>query len=270
MKKNIFTIIVLVIVIALLGYVGYGYVKTLTSKVQNPKVTMEIEGYGTVEMELYPDQAPNTVKNFIYLIQKGYYNGKVFSGVDTNCVYAGKTTADEIENAKMSLIDDSIEAGSEADKDYSIEGEFVANGYEGNTLKHEKGVLSMCRVDYSQYSSSLVKQSFNSANAQFCIITEGERGLNGLYAAFGRVTKGMDIIEIISKLDTKKTTTENEDGTITEVEDVQGTMKSFEKMPVITSMTVDTFGVDYGKPVVSEAFDYYTYMYNQYTQAYGN
>lgn len=263
MKKNIFTIIVLVIVIALLGYLGFGYVRALTTKVQNPIVTMEIEGYGTIEMELYPDQAPNTVKNFINLIQKGYYNGKVFSGVDNNCVYAGKTDKDEIENAKMSMVNSSIEAGSTEDKDYSIAGEFIANGYEGNTIKHEKGVLSMCRIDYTQYSSSLVKQSFNSANAQFCVLINDERGLNGMYAAFGRVTKGMDIIEIISKLDTKKD--ESAESTTTE-DSEYGELKSFDKMPVIKSATVDTFGVDYGMPEVSEAFDYYTYMYNYYSQ----
>lgn len=263
MKKNILTIIILLVVIALLGYLGYGYVRAFTNKVQNPIVTMEIEGYGTIEMELYPDQAPNTVKNFIWLIQKGYYDGKVFSGVDKNCLYAGKTAEDKVENAKMSLVDESIEAGSDKDKDYSIEGEFVANGH-NNTLKHEKGILSMCRVDYSQYSPSLIKESYNSANAQFSILINGERDLNGLYAGFGRVTKGMDIVEIISKLDTKKE--ENAENTTTS--ENENALKSFEKMPVITSVKVDTFGVDYGKPEVSEAFDYYTYMYNYYSQQY--
>ena len=261
MKKNILTIIILVIVLALLGYVGFGYYKTLTSEKKNPIVTMEVENYGTIKMELYPDVAPNTVKNFINLIQKGYYDGKVFSGLDSTCVYIGKNSEGNVENAKMSLVNDSIEAGSDADVEYSIEGEFVANGYDNNNLKHEKGTISMSRIDYTQFSSSLTKESYNSANAQFCILLNDERGLNGMYAAFGKVIEGMDVVEKISQLETK-VDEESTDETTTKS---TNTLKTFASYPVIKSMTVDTFGVDYGKPEVSKAFDYYNYMYQYYS-----
>ena len=267
MKKNILTTIVLLVVLSLLGYVGFGYYKTLTTEVKNPVVTMEIENYGTVKMELYPDQAPNTVKNFINLIQKGYYNGKVFSGLDSTCLYAGKDSAGEIKNATMSLVDSTIEDGSENDKEYSIKGEFVANGYEDNILKHEKGVLSMCRIDYTQYMTSLTSESYDSANAQFCILLNDERGLNGMYAAFGKVVEGMDVIETISKLDAKVETDEAEDAEVEVTED-ENALKTFVTYPVITTMTVDTFGVDYGMPEVTEAFDYYNYMYQYYSDQY--
>ena len=284
MRKNIFTIIILIVVLALLGYVVFGYYKTLTEEKKNPVVTMEIENYGTIEMELYPDMAPNTVKNFINLIQKGYYNGKVFSGLDSTCLYIGKTAEGEVENAKMSLVDDSIEAGSDSDKEYAIEGEFVANGYDDNVLKHEKGVVSMSRVDYTQFSSSLATESYNSANAQFCILLKDERALNGMYAAFGRVIKGMDVVEAISKLEAKvEDTTSSSEETSEEAseetkessseEDTtenENALKTFVNFPVIKNITVDTFGVDYGKPEVSEAFDYYNYMYQYYSNQYSN
>ena len=81
MKKNwskIVLIVVLVLMIAVIGYLVYGYAKKTNEKKQNPIVTMEIQDYGTVKMELYPDMAPNTVTNFITLANRGFYDGKTF------------------------------------------------------------------------------------------------------------------------------------------------------------------------------------------------
>ena len=77
-KKRILLIMVIVILIALIGVLVYGYYKKLTNEVKNPIVTMEIADYGTIKIELYPDKAPNTVKNFISLINRGYYNNLTF------------------------------------------------------------------------------------------------------------------------------------------------------------------------------------------------
>ena len=253
MKKNILTIIILVIVLALLGYVGFGYYKTLTSEKKNPIVTMEIENYGTIKMELYPDVAPNTVKNFINLIQKGYYDGKVFSGLDSTCVYIGKNSEGNVENAKMSLVNDSIEAGSDADVEYSIEGEFVANGYDNNNLKHEKGTISMSRIDYTQFSSSLTKESYNSANAQFCILLNDERGLNGMYAAFGKVIEGLDILDQIANVEV-----------ITRDDNAKSGIDVPVNPPVITQIRVETYGVDYKTPDTVEPFNYYNWLIKKY------
>ena len=258
MKKNIFMVIVLILVLAMLSYVGYGFYKKVTEEVKNPVVTLEIENQGTVKMELYPDMAPNTVKNFIRLVQNGYYNGKTFFGIDTNAVYAGRNGDGEIENAKLSNIGKSSDS---EDYEYQINGEFVANNYEENTLRHEKGIVSMARNDYSQYMSNLTVQSYNSANSQFSILLNDERGYNGLYAAFGKVIEGLEIIENFKNLETK--VEEGEDAASSE-----STLKNFAQMPKITNATVETYGVDYGEPEVEKAFDYQNYIYNYYSQQY--
>ena len=78
MAKKILWIVILIVLLALIVWVGYGYYNKLTMKVENPVATMEVEGFGTVKMELYPDQAPETVANFIALANRGYYNGSSF------------------------------------------------------------------------------------------------------------------------------------------------------------------------------------------------
>ena len=258
MKKNIFMVIVLILVLAMLSYVGYGFYQKITEKVQNPIVTMEIENYGTIKMELYPNFAPNTVKNFVTLVQNGFYDGKTFFGIDTNAVYAGRNAEGEIENAKLSNIGQS----GDSDYEYQIKGEFVANQFDQNTLRHEKGVVSMARNDYSQYMSNLTQQSYDSANSQFSILLNDERGYNGLYAAFGKVTEGLEIIESFKDLEKKTDETEEE------AEVTESSLENFAQMPKITKATVETFGVDYGSPEVEEAFDYQNYLYNYYSQQY--
>ena len=166
MKKNIFTIIILLVVIALIGVVCFGYYKNLTHEIKNPIATMEIENYGTVKIELYPQMAPNTVKNFIKLAENGFYNNKTFWGIDSISVYAVKDDKGEDVSAKLSDLYKEIEPDSDDDFKYEIEGEFVANGYENNTLKHEKGVISMVRMDYTSYMPNLTEESYNSANSR--------------------------------------------------------------------------------------------------------
>ena len=108
----IISIIVLIAVILLLGIVGYGIYWRLTDTTIHPEATFEIENYGTVKIELYPEYAPNTVANFIKLIENGYYNGKVIYGKDDMCMYLGRNSSGEIDAPKTSLIFDDIEEGA--------------------------------------------------------------------------------------------------------------------------------------------------------------
>ena len=181
-KKVQFVIwaIILIAVVGLLGGLVYSVVKMNTEGNVHPEVTFEIKDYGNVKMELYPKYAPNTVANFIRLVEKGYYNNKVVYGKDEICLYAGRNSEGEIENPKTSLIFDNVEAGSEYDYDYTIKGEFAGNGFKQNTLMHEKGVVSLIRNDYTQYVQTLSEESYNSGNAQLGIMMgENASNLNG-------------------------------------------------------------------------------------------
>jgi len=249
-----------ILLICCIGYVSYTYIKANTQEVIHPEVTFEIENYGTVKMELYPEYAPNTVANFIKLVQEGYYNGKVIYGKDGICLYVGRTSDGTVENPTISIIDKSIEAGSDADYEYEIAGEFVANGFEQNTLRHEKGVVSLIRSDYTQQVGSLTQESYNSGNAQIGIMMEDSRGLNGIYAAFARITEGLDILEKINE-ELEIEVNEGE-------EDTSSGIEAFAAKPVITSATAQTYGVDYGTPTISKAFDYNSYLYNLLSEQY--
>ena len=256
--KLIVSIIVLIAVILLLGLVGYGVYWRLTDTTIHPEATFEIENYGTVKMELYPEYAPNTVANFIKLIENGYYNGKVLYGKDDMCIYLGRNSSGEIEAPKTSLIFEDIEEGSEKDFEYTISGEFIANGFKQNTLRQDKGVVTLIRNDYTQYISSLYQESYDSGNSQISIMmTESANNLNGAYAAFGKITEGLDIIEKIYNEAAVKA--DEVDETTGEVIETEG-IKQFETYPVITSATVDTHGENFGLPEVLEAFDYNAYM----------
>lgn len=90
MKKKIFLVsIALILILGIIAYMAYGYYHKATLKAQNPVVTMEIENYGTVKIELYPEMAPNTVRNFIKLINEEYYNGLTFHRVEENLIQGG-------------------------------------------------------------------------------------------------------------------------------------------------------------------------------------
>ena len=172
--------------------------------IQNPIVTMEIKDYGVVTIELYPDMAPNTVANFVNLIEDGFYDGLTFHRSVPGFVLQGGDP----------------DGDGTGGPGYTIKGEFSSNGYTKNTLSHTRGVISMAR-----------SRDNDSAGSQFFIVLDDSAtySLDGLYAGFGRVTEGMDIIDEI---------VENEKI----ADDATGAL---EENVVITKVTVDTFGETY-------------------------
>ena len=257
--RNVMIGIAIIVVIVLIGIVGVGVYKNATMEVKNPIATMEVEGYGTVKIELYPDQAPNTVANFIKLANNGFYNNLTFHRTIPNFMIQGGDKNGDGTGAPSlkDLIGDSAE-----DKSYAIKGEFLANNYE-NTLKHTKGVISMARSDYS--SMGLTEQGYNSAGSQFFIMTSDNTSLDGSYAAFGKVIEGYDIIEKISNVEVTYRSSElgeNEEAP----KDEQGNTLSSDmpkEKPVIKSLSVETYG-DYGTPETVEPFDYQSYLSKLY------
>lgn len=135
----------------------------------NPIVTIEMENGGLIKVELYPEIAPETVKNFVSLVLKGYYDGLIFHRVIPGFMIQGGCP-------------DGTGMGGPG---YSIKGEFTQNGFTNN-LKHDRGVISMAR-------SSMP----NSAGSQFFIMVKNSPHLDGQYASFGRVTEGLDEVDKI-------------------------------------------------------------------------
>ena len=261
MKKasNIITLIALVIIIALIGTISFGYYKKATMEVKNPIVTMEVQDYGTIKIELYPDQAPQTVANFVNLVQNGYYNGLKFHRVvDGFMIQGGDKNGDGTGSPSLSDLGD---LNGEEDREYSIKGEFLLNGVE-NKIKHEEGVISMARGDYTSYSSSLTEESYNSAGSQFFIMTATNSSLDGSYAGFGRVIEGMDVVHKIEKVEVEATNT-------SESTDSEGNSEESEKSKpvndvIITKVEVDTFGVNYDKPETLKKWNYYDWIQETY------
>jgi peptidyl-prolyl cis-trans isomerase B (cyclophilin B) len=131
---------------------------------QNPIVTIKMENDGTIKLELFPDIAPNTVRNFISLARKGFYDGTIFHRVIPGFMIQGGDP----------------EGTGMGGPGYSIKGEFSSNGFENN-LKHDRGVISMARSSRP-----------NSAGSQFFIMVQKAPHLDGQYASFGRVIEGME------------------------------------------------------------------------------
>ena len=243
-------VIALIAIIVLIGVVGYSYYKKATSKSQNPVATIEVENFGTIKVELYPDQAPETVSNFIALANRGFYDGTKFHRIVKDfMIQAGSKDGDGTTSAKISNLKDGGE-----DKDYSIKGEFLSNGVT-NTIKFEEGTIAMARADYTQYSSSLKEESYNSGCSQFFIMTKENTNLNGYYAAFGKVTEGMDIVHNIENVEVKKA-----DGDTSQNAEVSTPVNP----PVVKSIRVETYGIDYGTPETLTPFDYTSWIYQQY------
>lgn len=266
MKKiliRVLLILAIIAVIAGIGFVVYGIYKKSTLNISNPVATMEIEGYGTVKIELYPDKAPNTVTNFIRLANRGFYNGTTFHRTIPDFVIQGGGKKDDL-TASPSLSD--IKDNVEADKEYNIKGEFIANGFDKNNIKHEKGVISMARSDYSQYSSSITTKGYDSAGSQFFIMTADNTSLDGLYAAFGKVTEGLDIVEKVSNVEVIYRTSELKEGEETPKDEDGNAIQSDtpKEQPVIKSISVETYGIDYGEPETVDVFDVYGWMLQQY------
>ena len=262
MFKKIILIIAIIAVILGIGFVGYGFYKKATTNIPNPVVTMEVEDYGTIKIELYPEKAPNTVANFIRLANRGFYNGLTFHRTMPDFVIQGGDKSGD-GSGSPSLSD--IKDGVEKDEQYNIPGEFIANGYTQNTLKHTEGVISMARKDYSQISS-LTEYGYNSAGSQFFIMTEDSSSLDGLYAAFGQVIEGMDVVEKISKTEVYYRSSELKEGEEAPKDKEGNTIESDKpkKAPVIKSITVETYGGDYGIPKTVEVFDYNAWLMQQY------
>ena len=161
MKKatNVIAIIALILIIALIGGVVYGYYQKATMEVKNPIVTMEVKDYGIIKIELYPEMAPEAVANFVALAQNGFYDELKFHRVvEGFMIQGGDSNGDGTSSPKLS--DLGIEVSENEDREYCIKGEFIANGYNKNTLKHKEGVISMARADYTQsYSPALTTES---------------------------------------------------------------------------------------------------------------
>jgi len=138
-------------------------------------ITIEMEDGKKIELELYPEKAPNTVKNFVSLAAKGYYDGLIFHRV-----------------IKGFMIQGGCPQGSGmGGPGYAIKGEFAGNGFYANDLKHERGVISMARA-----------QDPNSAGSQFFIMHQDGFFLDKQYAAFGKVTSGLDTVDAIANVAT--------------------------------------------------------------------
>lgn len=249
--KNIIWIIALILVIVLIGIVAFGYYKKATMEVKNPIATMEVENFGMIKIELYPDLAPETVANFIALANRGFYDGLTFHRVVKDFMIQGGDK--EGTGQGSATIADLKDNGDETE--YTIKGEFIANGVD-NKLKFEEGVIGMARNDYTQYSSSLKEESYNSGSSQFFIMTKDNTSLNGYYTSFGKVIEGMDVVHKIEEVEVKAADNSEESGN-TEVSTPVETVK-------ITSIKVETNGVDYGLPETLTPFDYMTWMYKQY------
>ena len=167
----------------------------------NPVVIITMDNGDVMKAELYPEIAPNTVNNFISLVKKGFYDGKIFHRVISGFMIQGGCP----------------DGNGMGGPGYSIKGEFSQNGFK-NDLKHTEGVLSMARAMMP-----------DSAGSQFFIMHAVSPHLDGAYAAFGKITEGMDHVNGIAGVQT-----DYNDRPMTEQK--------------IKSMTVDTFGETYPEP----------------------
>ena len=250
--KFVSTIIAIILVLGLIAYVTNTIVKKQNFYVQNPIATIEVENFGTIKVELYPNYAPETVANFIALANNGFYDGLTFHRtIPDFMIQGGDPNGDGTGNATLK------DLGQDSDEEYTITGEFIANGNNDNTLKHERGVISMARSDYSSYSASLATEGYNSASCQFFITTEDSTdSLDGLYAAFGKVTEGMDVVDKIAsvEVETRETQTDS-NSELTQDRPVNP--------PVITSIRVETYGINYGMPETREPFDINSWYMSQ-------
>lgn len=275
MNKKIIWIIALIILIAMLGGLIFGYYKKATLNIPNPIATIEVENFGTIKLELYPNIAPETVNNFITLANNGFYNGLKFhrvvkdfmiQGGDIKGDGSGSPTFAKLYNDEDETKKYKYENGKEAkaSSSYNIKGEFIANGYTKNNLNLSAGTLAMARGDYTSYSPTLTAESYNSAGSQFFIMTtDAHTNLNGNYAGFGKVTEGMDVVQKIAEVECKSQSEGEENEASMNIE----VSKPVEDV-IITSITVETNGVKYDKPKTLEPFNYMKWLYSQYGLTY--
>ena len=180
-------------------------------------------------------------------IEEGYYDGLTFHRTIPEFMIQGGDK----------------EGTGRGQTDYCIPGEFIANGFKDNKLKHERGVISMARADYG---SGLSSYSYNSASTQFFIMTQDTSSLDGYYTAFGKVIEGMDVVDKIANTEVVYRSADLEEGAETPKDENGNEIASDRPVnpPVITKMSVDTFGIDYGDYKTNEPFDYYSWLYSQY------
>ena len=186
MKKT-FLILLLVIGILLTG--------CEKEEVNHEKVLIDIENYGQIEVELYREYAPVTVDNFLELVENKFYDGLTFHRIIKDFMIQGGAPKENSGEVK------------------TIFGEFSNNGYRKNTLKHVRGTISMARTPFDN----------NSASSQFFIVHKDSPHLDGDYAAFGKVTKGIEVVDKICD----EVKVEDDNGTVLE-----------ENQPVIKSITI--------------------------------
>jgi peptidyl-prolyl cis-trans isomerase B (cyclophilin B) len=194
-------IVVLLTAAALVAFPASHVYAAEEAEVRNPLVTMDLGELGVIKVELFPDVAPNTVNNFISLVQAGFYDGVIFHRVIPGFMIQGG---------------DPTGTGM-GGPGYSIRGEFSQNGFE-NSLKHERGVISMARTSVP-----------DSAGSQFFIMVADHPHLDGSYAAFGRVVEGMEVADRIASVQRDRMDRPFEDQRIEKI-------------------TVDTFGTAYPEP----------------------
>lgn len=174
----------------------------------NPIVTFEMENGKIFKAELYPEKAPNTVNNFVALVGHGFYDGLTFHRVIEGFMIQG---GDPVGNGT-------------GGPGYGIRGEFYANGFEKNDVKHLRGVLSMARA-----------MNPDSAGSQFFIMHQNSAHLDGQYAAFGKIIEGMEVVDEIAT-----TRTDFRDKPL--------------KAQVMKKVTVETFGETYPEPKKTSRF----------------
>lgn len=168
---------------------------------KNPIVTIEMKNGDVMKLELYPEVAPNTVNNFISLVSSGFYNGLTFHRIIEGFMIQGGDP----------------DGNGTGGPNYHIPGEFSINGF-NNTLSHDPGVISMARSQHP-----------DSAGSQFFIMHKKASHLDGSYAAFGKVIKGMDVVDKLATVET-----DWNDMPLTPV--------------VMEKVTVETFGEEYPEP----------------------
>lgn len=262
-NNNVITLLVLIIIIGVLVWLCYGYYKNQTLDIKNPIATIEVEKYGTIKVELYPNIAPETVSNFIKLANNGFYDGQTFHRVIKDfMIQGGDPNGNGTGGPTLSDLGIGIEKDNEEDKEYVIKGEFAANGYTSNNLTLSEGTIAMARSDYTAYSPTLTEESYNSAGSQFFIMTSDDNtSLTGYYAGFGKVIEGFDVVKDIAKV---KVTSEAELSKDKDKESANTEKSKPKKDVVITSIKVEAHGVDYGTPKTLEPFDYMNWLYSMY------
>lgn len=196
MRKAFFAILSFLVCVTAVSFAACSGEKDKTNSKSNEVSTMsneekvlgdivhaeiEMENGGIIKLELYHNVAPITVENFVNLAESGFYDGLIFHRVISGFMIQGGDPKGD----------------GTGGPGYTIKGEFTANGV-NNTIKHERGVISMARQGHPYYDD----QYYDTAGSQFFIMHKDYPSLNGKYAAFGKVTEGMEVVDAIAAVQT--------------------------------------------------------------------